>query len=76
MVDTVRRIRFGIGKRRVVEGQNENIQSKKIILMLMRNVTGLCNRYSMAVSNVWHIHVPRARACICHTSRAAMLYVT
>ena len=42
MVDTVRRIRFGIGKRRVVEGQNENIQSKKIILMLRRNVTGLC----------------------------------
>ena len=42
MVDTVRRIRFGIGKRRVVDGQNENIQSKKIIiLMLMRNVTGL-----------------------------------
>ena len=36
MVDTVRRIRFGIGKRRVVEGQNENIQSKKIILMLRR----------------------------------------
>ena len=32
-----------MGKRRVVEGQNENIQSKKIIiLMLMRNVTGLC----------------------------------
>ena len=33
---------LALGKRRVVEGQNENIQSKKIILMLMRNVTGLC----------------------------------
>ena len=33
---------LALGKRRVVEGQHENIQSKKIILMLMRNVTGLC----------------------------------
>ena len=32
-----------LGKRRVMEGQNENIQSKKIILMLMRNVTGYVN---------------------------------
>ena len=33
---------LALGKRRVEEGQNENIQSIKIvILMLMRNVTGL-----------------------------------
>ena len=43
------------------------------------------NRHSMAVSNVWHIHVPRpegrssegeGHVRICHTSLTAMLYVT
>ena len=40
-LDSIRFVSFALalGKRRVVEGQNENIQSKKIIL---RNVTGLC----------------------------------
>ena len=43
------------------------------------------NRHSMAVSDVWHIHVPRpegrssegeGHVRICHTSLTAMLYVT
>ena len=39
---SIRFVFLALGKRRVVEGQNENIQSIKIvILMLMRNVTGL-----------------------------------
>ena len=62
---------------------NQSVYAKEAPLSLAKEVQGLravfdevCNRYSMAVSDVWHIHVPRPEGRSPEGEGVYMPYIT